>query len=235
MPETFLPDSPWPWLGIPLIIIVAAFAVALIWMTTKSAIKAMAEAAGNAMRRMEAPPPSIASPAHSPFVTEGLGSLRFDPDAMIVSLERRFLGEDARDAAEAAVDELVDLLKDKGVAPLYIADGEYDSNESGSEVVATLEVVVSGNEGPSSVAETALSAGFREDKSTPRQPLRLHRFQEMVGKLAIDIAVDNMRLLRSEFGIEKEFALLSAELSTITPGNEETETVIRARMLWQRA
>lgn len=232
MLETFLPESPSPWLWIPLILMVAAFSTAVIWFTTKSAMKAMAEAAGNAMHRMQPAPHAVAAATLPPFVTEGIGSLRFDPESYLVTLERRFHGEGAQAEAETVAESLAESLKANGVAPLYVGEPEFSDVED-EEVTASLEVVVPGNELPAAVAESALAHGFREDRSVERPRLQLAQFQELVGKLALDIAVGNMHLIRSEFDIDKGFALLSAELSTVASGGEDADTVIKARLLWQ--
>lgn len=230
MIDSVLPDSPWPWLGIPLIIMVAAGAVALIWITTRSAMKAMAEAAGNALRNLNGVSASLPSPAITPpFATEAQASQRFSPDTEVMLLERRWGGGVGKGDVDIAVDDLIDALRDVGVPALCIGEAEIDDGPS-----AAIPIVLSGTDGHS-VAETALALGFRENRGMPRRTLKLDDFQELVGKLAVDIAVNNLRLLQGELGIEGSFALLSAELATLSAGGQDADTVVKARLLWRHA
>lgn len=208
---------------------VAAGSVALIWMTTRSAIKAMAEAAGKALRNLDGAVPASAQPAVPPFVTEAQASLRYDPETEVLRLERRFMGGEGPDGVESAIDELVEALTDTGVSPLSIGTPDF-----GNAPAVAIPVILSGIDGRA-VAETGLSLGFREDRGASRKALKLAEFQELVGKIAIDMAVGNIKLLQEELGIEGSFALLSAELNTVSQGSPETDTVIKARLLWRPA
>ncbi|AOG03482.1 hypothetical protein [Bosea sp. RAC05] len=236
------PAGQWPWLWVILIVFVAVSASILIIVSMRHAINSMAREAASALTKLDRS--SSGSPAREvpSFVTVGEGGNIWKQGACLVRLVRRLNGQDraeALNAASEALDDLVGRLADLDIIESDVQSKISAHQADAGEWFAMIEanVTILNSDLQPRIAETSLSAGFREERNGKREEVTVEDAHDRACRIAFDDATNNMRSVVTrlrETGDQNydDLALVDIRMESVA-GRTSEEIRKRATLAWR--